>query len=554
MNDIKKIIARFLIYFTLLGINILLSIGPIINNFPTRNITVIFLLLISIVLILYYSHRVVPNNKTSLMMKLLSWMAFSLVLLRGIKYSVFSQVDVLARYSWYLYYIPILLIPLFLFNISISISPKSNKVLSTLWYVFLGITSILIILVLTNDLHQQIFRFNPNFENWNDDYNHGWLFYVLYAFQFSLLVASIVILIFKCRISASKRNVWVFLVPIIFGIAMYILLLTGTMPKIGGSAIIEFPEAHVFTIALILECCIQLGLIPTNNAYKEIFNNLPINIQITNESGDTIYLSESAKKLNKEQFLLDDGARTSEHIILHKMQIPGGYGFFQSDVSELDYLNEQLEEVNEGLEEESQIIKLQNDNKEKETKIKQRALLYDIIAKNTQKQSQEIYNLAEEAKKSNDLSLKDKNRNHITLLGSYIKRYANLTILSQENEYIEVGELGISIAEVLRYLNICKIPGEFVGESNALIKTKDAISVFESFFSVIENNLSSAKGVFVNISVNEQITIKLIIENLKTLLSKEELSILENNDIKVDVKQEDDVSYIYFNVKKGDIK
>lgn len=554
MNDVKKTLTRFLIYFVLLGINIVLSIGTIINNFPTRNITVIFLLLLSIVLILYYSHRVVPNNKTSLMMKLLSWMAFSLVLLRGIKYSVFSQVDVLARYSWYLYYIPILLIPLFLFNISISISPKSNRVLSTLWYVFLGITSILIILVLTNDLHQQIFRFNPNFENWNGDYNHGWLFYVLYAFQFSLLVTSIVILIIKCRISISKRNVWVFLIPIIFGITMYILLLTGTMPKIGGSAIIEFPEAHVFTIALILECCIQLGLIPTNSAYKEIFNNLPINIQITNESGESIYLSESAKELNKEQFLLEDGARTSEHIILHKMKIPGGYGFFQSDVSELDFLNEQLEEVNEGLEEESQIIQLQNENKEKETKIKQRTLLYDIIAKNTEKQSKKIFDLAEEAKKSNDLLLKDKNRNHITLLGSYIKRYANLTILSQENEYIEVGELGISIAEVLRYLNICKIPGEFVGESNALIKTDSAISIFESFFNVIENNLSSINGVFVNISCGEFIVVKMVIENLKTPLSKEELSNLEKNDIKVDIKQEDDVSYIYFNVKKGENK
>ena len=87
------------------------------------------------------------------MMKSLSWMAFLLLLLRGIKYSVFAGVDILARLSWYLYYAPMLLLPLFLFYISLLISPGVDSHVPKRWYWVGAVTVVLILLVLTNDLH-----------------------------------------------------------------------------------------------------------------------------------------------------------------------------------------------------------------------------------------------------------------------------------------------------------------------------------------------------------------------------------------------------------------
>ncbi len=552
MNEIKRTLGRMAIYYLFLVIEMILSIGVIVDNFPTRNLTTLFLSLLAIFLILYYSHRVPPENDISILMKLLSWMAFILMLFRGIKYSAVSQIDILARYCWYLYYVPILLIPLFLFYISLLVARKRSGHISKLWYLFLVFTIILIILILTNDFHQQAFIFQKNFENWNDNYSYGWLFYLVNVWQFGLFLAAIIVLTAKCRINSSKKHVWFIVIPVSFGILMYVLLLTGNVPKINGSTLIEFPEAHLFTIAVVLECCMELGLIPTNNEYGKVFKNLSINTQITDEDGKTIYASSSAVSLSKEQFELPSGSRIDEHNVLYKMKLPGGYGFWQNDMSELDRINDELLEVKEGLEQEAEITRLNNEFLEKEIKIKERTLLYDLIAKSTVKQSKIISLLAKEARESNDLKIKDEHRRHIALLGAYIKRYANLTILSQENKNIEVGELGLSIAEMLNYLNICGIPGEFVNDSNSLIEAPVVLAIFEVFGNIIEDNYSSLKGVFVNLSVKENIYMKVMIENMKTPICKEVLDDLLKIEVTTNVEVEDNISYITFIIKKGE--
>ncbi|MBQ9598866.1 MAG: Clp protease ClpP, partial [Clostridia bacterium] len=62
--------------------------------FPTRNLSTLYLLILSSCLIRYYSYRVSGSTYLSVMMKALSWMAFLLILLRGVKYSVFAGVAI----------------------------------------------------------------------------------------------------------------------------------------------------------------------------------------------------------------------------------------------------------------------------------------------------------------------------------------------------------------------------------------------------------------------------------------------------------------------------
>lgn len=52
---------------------------------------------------------------------------------------------------------------------------------------------------------------------------------------------------------------------------MYVLLLTGNIPTIESFALIEFPEAHTFTIVTILECCIQLGMGQRHDVWQMIY-------------------------------------------------------------------------------------------------------------------------------------------------------------------------------------------------------------------------------------------------------------------------------------------
>ena len=100
----------------------------------------------------------------------------------------------------------------------------------------------------------------------------------------------------------------------------------------------------------------QLGLIPTNNGYGKLFNNLSISAQITDQNGTPVYASATSTPLTAEEFALKSGSRLKEHIVMHKMKIQGGYGIWQVDLAELDRLNEELEEAKEGLSEETELI------------------------------------------------------------------------------------------------------------------------------------------------------------------------------------------------------
>ena len=551
MNEAKTTLKRMAFYYLLLAINIIPCASVIPDRFPTRNVSTIYLLTLTVCLVLYYAHRVSPAGRLSVMMKLLSWMGLLLILLRGIKYSAFSEVGILARHTWYLYYVPMLLLPQFLMYISLLISAKNNARVAWIWRLTLILTVGLIVLIVTNDLHQMAFRFQAKFKNWDDDYTRGWLFYAATFWQYALYLAAILILVAKCRISSAKRYAWLLLIPFVIGIAMNILLLIEKMPRINGTYIVEFPETLICTAAVVLECCMQLGLIPTNNDYGTLFRLFSISAQITDEKGAPVYASSSSVPLTPEQFAAESGTRIDRHTVLHKMKIPGGYGFWQDDMTEQDRLNEELTEAKEALSQEAELIRLRSELKERQMKIEQRTLVYDTIAKRTQRQSQAISKCAAEARGSGDFARKEANRRRITLLGAYIKRYANLMLLSQESSVVEAGELGLSVSEVLRYLNYCGIPGEFIGNAACTVPSAAALAAFEAFETLLESNLSCLRGVFVNLSAQDHVTFKMTFENLSEPLSDEAAASLLSAGIQREIQTEDDVSYICLILPKG---
>jgi len=270
MNEVKTTFKRMALYYLLLAISII-PCADFPDVFPLRNASAIYLLTLCVCLILYYSHRVVPSGSLSFMMKSVSWMATLLILLRGIKYSAFSEVGILARHIWYLYYLPIMLIPLLLFYISLVVAPKKDYRVSKGWRLFAVLTAIMIITVLTNDLHQLVFSFNPGFANWDNDYSYGFLFYVITLWQYILYIAAITILVIKCRISSSKKNAWIIIIPFVIGAVMIALLFTGKMPTLKGTNIIEFPEALIFTLQLFLKAAFSLDLFRQTQTTQSFF-------------------------------------------------------------------------------------------------------------------------------------------------------------------------------------------------------------------------------------------------------------------------------------------
>ncbi len=549
MNEVKTALKRSAFYYLLLAISVILTTNVIPDAFPTRNLSSVYLLTLSVCLVLYYYHRVSPTGALSASIKTLSWMALLLILLRGVKYSAVAEVGVLSRHTWYLYYVPLLLIPLFLFYISLFVSPGKRRRAPVIPTAALVLTVAFITLVLTNDSHQLVFSFRPDFENWDGDYSRGWLFYAATAWQYALYFTAVAILVVRCTVVSAKKQAWIILIPFSVGIALNVLLLTDRMPKLNGTNLIEFPEALIFTVAVSIECCMQLGLIPTNANYGKLFREFSIAAQITDRKGKPVYSSRAATPLSAEQFALGSGARVGEHTIGFRMELPGGYGFWQDDVTELDRLNEELAETKEALSQEAELIRLSGELKQKQAKIEQRSLVYDAIARKTQRQSQAISALAAEARGSDDPSLKDENRRRIILLGAYIKRYANLSILSRQSDVTEAGELALSVSEVLRYLNYCGVPGELIDCSDGTVPAEAALAAFGFFGAMIEENYPVLRGVLV--SMAGDLTFKMTFEGVTGPVPEDAMKKLSDEGVAASVKREDDATYICLTLPEG---
>ncbi|MDO4491078.1 MAG: hypothetical protein Q4B85_08435 [Lachnospiraceae bacterium] len=354
-------------------------------------------------------------------------------------------------------------------------------------------------------------------------------------------------LIYKSTISGLLRRAWVILIPFVFGITMMLLLMLGKIPKINGCNTLQFPEILVFMVAGIIECCMDLGLIPVNDDYTGLFRISTVAGQITDRSGRAIYRSDSAAVLTPQQAVLPSGSRIDDHTILYRMEIPGGYGFWQKDMTEMDLLNEELSEVNFRLYQETELLRRKNELREKEAVIEHRIALYDAIVNRVQAQSQQISLIANRALASTDLKEKNRCRREINLLNSYIKRFANLMLISEATGTISSGELALSISEVMRYLNIYGIPGECIYTAEGSISAEGALAVFEQFQQLLQCGLPVLQGAIACLTMEKgQIACKLTLENCLLEVSRDATEALSLLGIHTLQEQEDDTLYVTF--------
>ena len=189
MNEVKKCLKWLLLYSLLLAVNIIPSTAIIPFWFPTDSISSLYLMILSACLILRYYRRISGQKNLNAAMLRLAIMMFVFFLLRGLKYAVFGNVSALGRYTWYLYYLPMLCIPMLLFFVSLYVYAIDERKERRKWSWVAIVTAILVLFVLTNDLHQQVFRFQPGFANWDGDYSHGWGFIIVTAWQYLLYTA-----------------------------------------------------------------------------------------------------------------------------------------------------------------------------------------------------------------------------------------------------------------------------------------------------------------------------------------------------------------------------
>ena len=419
---------------------------------------------------------------------------------RSIRYSLEEALWVM-RHLWYLYYLPMLFIPLLAVFIALSLGKPESFHLPK-WTVLLYIpTAALLLLVLTNDLHQLVFRFPEDAVVWMNEYRYGIVYFPVVGWMVLCALTALVIMLVKCRVPNSRKVLVLPFVPVVLSViygALYIFQLPW-LRLIAGDVTVVF----CLLIAATLESCIQCGLIQSNTHYRELFDASTVGAQITDPEYHVVLSSRAAQEVNIETLrqtqqapvMLEGGIRLSG------APIKNGYVIWTEDVSPLIRVLNDLEEAKENLQDNKDILEEEHAVKEREAHIAEQERLYHIIQRDTAKQILLMDEMIEQAENAGS----DEERRHILkkmlVIGAYLKRRSNLVFLSDKDSMLEATELELSIGESINNLETFGVTCGFISELTGLILSMNVIAMYDFFEEIAERSLDRMSSILVHAGI-----------------------------------------------------
>lgn len=404
--------------------------------------------------------RVVQKNVKRMMLMVSVLVVFWLVI-REYKWRFTTNADA-GRMMWYLYYVPLLTIPHLSFLISLCLGKSETYRLPKWTYSLWAISGVIIILILTNDLHSGAFVF-PDGVKSESRYTYGAVFYIAAVWGIMLALGSLIVMLMRCRVPKSKKLVWLPMIPF-FAAVIYIIIFQMNIPVlslfIGDLAIVD-----CLLFVSYFECCIQSGLIQSNTRYNDLFSaSETLGMQILDSNYCPKYASSGAEHISPDVIRNnnDKGIVLPEGRLLRKMPIQGGWAVWTEDISELLSVREKLEDRQEELGERNSLLELEYRREREHRAIEVQNRLYDLMHEKTSDQLRSINELTDRYTHTDDSSEKRRILAEISVLGSYIKRRRDIVLTAEASGFVSEAKLVNAFAESFQALNKLGIRGTYL--------------------------------------------------------------------------------------------
>lgn len=457
-------------------------------------------------LILYWgvsvSHRILHRRIRRYLVSAAGLMLL-LFIFRIFRYELISGHPVLDPLAWWGYYISFTGVPLLLFmavqGLGVPEYERPERRFRFLWWIWLALCA----LFMTNSLHGLLIR--AAITESGERTSYGPLFLIQLVWAAVLELSAFLVMMRKCRRSASRRLA---LVPLIFAAAGVFLLIwyfiSGGSPAIAGNRVFNLHEAYCFPIIVLCESCIRIGLLPSNSGYEDVFRLAHLNAAVTDRSGRLVLSSEDH----------GTGAAT-EHQRVMEQEIPGGQITWTEDLSNVDRLRLELEELAGQADEENLLAEEELRINEEIARYEARNLLYDRISAVVRPQVEVIEqglqiverpgDPAESASDGTGLSdaalrsflLKN------TVRAAYIKRRANLALLADVSSGMDAAELFFALRESFEYLNLSGITCAVNASGSGQIPSSLAILCYELFGTMLERSAASMHACYAEVAFSE---------------------------------------------------
>ena len=466
----------------------------------------------------------------------------SVLMLKLIKYNVFYN-ETVTRYLWYSYYIPQCLAPVVLFLTILNMDRK--KQVSKCWNLLYLIAILLILLVFTNDLHEQVFKFPEGILNANKKYKWNWGYFLILVWIAGLYLINGVLLFIKCRISNCKKKSWIPLVLFISCVSCCILR------EIFNPTFIKMPETVVFSVVLVCESLIRIGFIPSNTDHAKFFDMANVSAIITDKKFNIQMSSKTAPEITSQQALntvTKGKIALSKDLTLNAKDITGGEVFWTEDSSVINRINDNLNEINETLSEEIELITAENNLKEQRSKIEEQNNLYKKIFSIARPHLEKIKSLFTIALTDEE---KEKALRLAVVYGVFLKRRSNLTLI-KANGKIALSELVYSLRESSDALTFCNVYTSVFVNGTGNYDSEIIESIFEFYEECIECALPNLSACLVRLqSDNNELSCRIALDNVKTTINEDwRLNELKELGASLEIINSDETLYATLTFKK----
>lgn len=419
----------------------------------------------------------------------------ALFFMQTVRYEFSTSLPTVRHLLWYAYYVPIIFVPAILLLAVLHIGRPREWRLGRAWLLAVTIAAALSLAVLTNDLHQQAFRFGvgTSVDKGEGAYAHGLLFYAIWVWVAIMGVLSVVVALRRTARVAPRMGV---LAPAGVVVAMVILL---PQYGLGGQFFLDtylrFPDAVCLFMVAFIESLVALGLFPANDGYEALWRASSLRGGFVDGAGRLVNQSAGAPRVEVEQVrkaldvsqTLDDG-----HSELVALTVPGGVAYWVRDLARIQSLQRRLEDVGETLAQEQAIIEAENALAQRGEALAHRQELLERIRENTEPQLKELEAALDHLPQDEDSFLQAMRLAAVP--ATYLKRCANLTLLAdagadEANGQIDVRELLLAFEESLQCLRACGVDAQLQATAEGMVPAQEALRSYAAFQQVVEGLL-----------------------------------------------------------------
>lgn len=382
------------------------------------------------------------------------------ILVRTLRFQLNTPPE-MDRMLGYLYYAPMLGIPVLCVQLVLTVD-RSERYRLSAWARMLWLPSaVLLELVLTNDLHQQVFRLQ---QPWNENYQYGWLFGLVVGWIVICILLAFGIIAHKSRNPRILRRLPLPAIPMVL-LGVYAVLYGFHFPLI-KQFLGDMTIVHCLMTAASLEGGLRCGLIQSNTGYVELLRVTSLAVQL------------------------------DEHTLLRSAPVQGGYVMWQTDITELVENMERLKENRTELAERNYLEQQKYEVERKINALREKNRLYDLLQRQLAPQIIRMdqlltrYRAAPEEEKRQLLG-------QVAVLGAYLKRGANLMFLAQQHRYVPSAELRYALEESISSLELAGVECAMEVTHEARLPAEAAAACYSRFESVVEGALGQLDALFV---------------------------------------------------------